>query len=425
MTQKAILFSVAAGAFIVATVPFTTSGTAATILAALTCTSTSPCSSATNTGTGPAFLGSSSKGHGVIGYTRFASTNGTNGESAVFGQDLSTTGTFDMGVQGFSIRGYGVRGKSTSNIGMRGDSATSIGVEGTSTNGVAVAGVSTNNIGVQGQGSNYIGVYGTGSEGVYGTGTTYGTIGIGSSVGMYATGSTYGLYSTGGTNGIGLIGTSSAGQGIYVASNTNRAIEGHTSQAQLGMLVTNGNGSGGEIDGSYAAIIGRSNTFPLVLINSSGQNLLYVDGAGNLYYKGSLIHFGPAAPASAQTTAQQANGAQTEQTGTARLTFGQATVYLSPSLARSIDVRQGYQVLLTPGGDTRGLYVASKFQNGFVVREIQGGRGTLNFDYHVYATASAATPEGARGPAPAIRPAQSTVLTPLPAPKAPAALERP
>src|SRR5262249_45754570 len=74
-----------------------------------------------------------------------------------------------------------------------------------------------------------------------------------------------------------------------------------------------------------------------------------------------------------------------EDSGTAHLVNGTANVYLSPSFARSIDPRFGYQVFLTPGGDTRGLYVAGKFARGFRVREVQGGRGSFDFDYHVYA----------------------------------------
>ena len=78
-----------------------------------------------------------------------------------------------------------------------------------------------------------------------------------------------------------------------------------------------------------------------------------------------------------------------EDTGTAHLVYGSANVYLSPSFARSIDPRYGYQVFLTPGGDTRGLYVAGKYARGFTVREVQGGRSSFNFDYQVSAHADA------------------------------------
>jgi hypothetical protein len=42
--------------------------------------------------------------------------------------------------------------------------------------------------------------------------------------------------------------------------------------------------------------------------------------------------------------------------------------------------------MLTPDGDTKGLFVASKSPSGFVVREVQGGHATISFDYHIYAT---------------------------------------
>jgi hypothetical protein len=66
---------------------------------------------------------------------------------------------------------------------------------------------------------------------------------------------------------------------------------------------------------------------------------------------------------------------------------GVAMVALDAAFAQTIDPRVPYHVMLTPDGDTRGLFVASKGPNGFVVREVQGGRGSLTFDYHIYAPA--------------------------------------
>ena len=60
---------------------------------------------------------------------------------------------------------------------------------------------------------------------------------------------------------------------------------------------------------------------------------------------------------------------------------------LDSTIAQTIDSGTPYQVLITPEGDTRGLYVASKTGTGFVVREVGGGRDSLSFDYHIYATA--------------------------------------
>jgi hypothetical protein len=49
-----------------------------------------------------------------------------------------------------------------------------------------------------------------------------------------------------------------------------------------------------------------------------------------------------------------------------------------------IDLRDGYRVFVTPEGDSKGLYVA-KAAGGFFVREQQGGRSTLPFDYRIVA----------------------------------------
>jgi hypothetical protein len=52
---------------------------------------------------------------------------------------------------------------------------------------------------------------------------------------------------------------------------------------------------------------------------------------------------------------------------------------------RAIDSSRGYRVLITPDGDNRGLFVSNKGSAGFAVREAQGGRSTLAFDYRVVA----------------------------------------
>jgi len=74
-----------------------------------------------------------------------------------------------------------------------------------------------------------------------------------------------------------------------------------------------------------------------------------------------------------------------EDTGTARLVAGEGTVRFDSALAEAIDMQQGYQVLLTPDGDTRGLYVAQKYQGGFIVRETEHGRSSIYFDYRIVA----------------------------------------
>ena len=69
------------------------------------------------------------------------------------------------------------------------------------------------------------------------------------------------------------------------------------------------------------------------------------------------------------------------------LSAGSASVVLDPTFASSIDMRTPYRVFITPDGDTHGLFVALKTARGFIVRETEGGRSSIAFDYRILATA--------------------------------------
>jgi hypothetical protein len=73
-----------------------------------------------------------------------------------------------------------------------------------------------------------------------------------------------------------------------------------------------------------------------------------------------------------------------EDLGGGELVNGRAFVPIDAALADVIDLRDGYRVFVTPEGDSKGLYVA-KAAGGFFVREQQGGRSTLPFDYRIVA----------------------------------------
>jgi len=64
---------------------------------------------------------------------------------------------------------------------------------------------------------------------------------------------------------------------------------------------------------------------------------------------------------------------------------GVANVYFKRDFATTIDQNGQYYVFLTPLGDTRGLYVSVKTPAGFQVRETEGGRSMLEFDYRIVA----------------------------------------
>lgn len=92
------------------------------------------------------------------------------------------------------------------------------------------------------------------------------------------------------------------------------------------------------------------------------------------------------------TFGSQNTRASLEDTGSARLTNGQRIVRFDSAFAGVIDADAGYEVFLTPDGDTRGLYVSQKLHSGFIVREIEGGKNSIEFDYRIIGR-----PRGASG----------------------------
>lgn len=370
-----------------------------TTMSVSTCSSTAACTGGTNGSTGPGVAGVSSLGKGVTGTTTFASTTSSNGQFGIYGQDSSTTGAFDVGVYGLSVRGVGVSGKSTSNYGVRGTSTNSTGVAGTggsrgvfgtgptgvfgygSSRGVYGTVSTSSAIGVSGSSPSYIAVYGTGLYGTYGVGTSYGALGTTSGgTGGYFSSSTY----------HGVTATSSSGTGMYATSGTGYAIEGHAG-GSVGAYVTNSNGNGADVTGTYIGLVARgpSSGFPLVVTDSSGNNLFYVTGTGDVYYHGGIHTFAVTSSGTqALAYSTQTTRPNIQDTGTAQLANGRAVVTLDTTFARTIDRDRPYQVFLTPGGDTRGLYVSSKSPAQFVVREVQGGHGSFTFDYQITAVAA-------------------------------------
>jgi hypothetical protein len=125
----------------------------------------------------------------------------------------------------------------------------------------------------------------------------------------------------------------------------------------------------------------------LQLYNSAGTQVLYVDDSGNVYAAGG---FNPSPirvrDRSVATFTPRAAAPSVEDTGTAQLVGGVADVRLDPTFAQTIDPTTTYRVFLTPGGDTRGLFVQSKTLRDFIVRESQAGHSTVAFDYRIVAT---------------------------------------
>ncbi|MGC1379511.1 MAG: hypothetical protein WA814_00650 [Candidatus Baltobacteraceae bacterium] len=132
---------------------------------------------------------------------------------------------------------------------------------------------------------------------------------------------------------------------------------------------------------------------------ASGKTLgsFSVDAYGNGYFSGNVYTNYATIDNQATrdggrvgTFGTQSTRATIEDTGTTRLMNGEAAVRFDPTFASALDPQRGYQVFLTPDGETRGLYVAAKYEGGFIVRENERGRSTVDFDYRIVAH-----PEGA------------------------------
>lgn len=386
--------------------------------AVVNCSNTTACQTYKNASTGAGLQSESAKGTALIGIAASAG-NGVHG-SSLSGSGVSGTTNKGVGVAGKSTSGFGLSGVSSSSDGVFGLSAgsgTVAGVAGVSTNGYGVSAVSTNSFGLWASSQSTAGVYGKSgtSNGVFGTSNT--------GVGVFGAANAQAGVEGSSSSGDGVFATSSSGYGLEADSSKSDAVHAFNSGTgtAVNALATNGDaidanttsgvalyaltgigtvivaataaGDGADIEGGRFGIIGRAgsgggNNYPLDLTDSGSNQLFYVDDNGNVFYHGTLnpfartprgdVLFGYGTEATSPTV---------EDTGSAQLVDGSALVPLNPTFAQAIDQHNMYKVMLTPDGDTRGLYVASKSPTGFVVREVQGGRGSLTFDYHIYGVA--------------------------------------
>ena len=217
-----------------------------------------------------------------------------------------------------------------------------------------------------------------------GTGLSGTSTGSGDGVLGYSKSGTgvYGLSSSG----VGVYGISSTTDGGYFDGGQGDGVEVHGQNVAL--FANSSKGEAASLEGTTYGVVASARIDPLVLEDSNFNVVFEVDANGNVKYKGSL-----------STLAKTVNGGTTrsfnsnatqptlEDTGTAQLIRGVAAVRLDPAFAASIEPAAGYRVVVTPNGDTRGLFVTGKTAAGFVVRESQAGRSTVTFDYRIVGTA--------------------------------------
>jgi hypothetical protein len=300
----------------------------------------------------------------------FTVTNNGTGNAIEGHAQNSGLGVHDLssaqasGVYGEATTGNGLFGQSSSGPGVYGYSAYSYGVIGQSKSSLGVYGLATTSDGVYGQSTSGDGVYGTSTASSYGSG-------------VYGRSPNYGVYGNSPSYGTGVFGQSSSGV----------AVGGYSAASVSGFFTNAGRG--------MAALIAESDDvggYPFEAMNAyNSDSYFYVDPNGDGFFSGSVT-------ATAYNTAQRVrNGAQVgafnpestqatmEDTGTSRLLNGECAVRFDPAFASTIDTSRGYQVFLTPNGDTRGLYVFAKYEGGFIVRENEHGRSSVYFDYRVVA----------------------------------------
>jgi Flp pilus assembly pilin Flp len=194
-------------------------------------------------------------------------------------------------------------------------------------------------------------------------------------------------------NGTESLGISTAGTSVHGDPARNHGVFGHSiysygidryASDDLGVVAENHNAN-------HYALLANADASENNSFGASGQGAaVYIDG-GNGVFSGSVTaqsfvqglrtRDGGLVAASVSLTPL----ATIEDSGTGRLERGQGIVRLDPALARTIDFRSGYQVFLTPDGETRGLYVAAKYERGFIVRETEHGRSSVYFDYRILA----------------------------------------
>jgi hypothetical protein len=257
---------------------------------------------------------------------------------------------------------------------------------------------------------------GASTTGLYGIATTNTGV-LGTSAATNGNSGVAGISTASSGSGHGVYGRSSNGQGVYGSSSSSNGVEGHaTANAGLGVagfstasagagvagfqLNTSSNSGNGvhaesaDTTGSWVALYGQGDnteTSLFTVFNTVTGGYCTVDPYGNLSCTGSTdvktmrSHHLTSSGQHVLAYAAESASATLDDVGTARMIDGVANVAIDRAFGQAIDARTGYHVFLTPMGDTRGLYVSAKAPGGFEVREAQGGRSTLSFDYRIVA----------------------------------------
>jgi hypothetical protein len=182
-------------------------------------------------------------------------------------------------------------------------------------------------------------------------------------------------------------------EACVVGNNSNASGYGVEGEAPYIGVYGGGNSTytGGLFSGGFIGVDAESPALPLYSYGTVSGGYFYTENNGDGHFSGTVYASGFS---DAVTTrggghvnpyGAMSTEAILEDTGTARIIGGAGTVRFDRAFAQSIETSRGYQVFLTPDGDTRGLYVAQKYEGGFIVRETERGHDSLDFDWRVVA----------------------------------------
>jgi hypothetical protein len=349
------------------------------------CSSTLPCLTKSNTSSGPGIKSTSDHGTGLAATTNAKGSTSGNGASAILGRDIqSANGQFNAGVTGTSKNGVGVQGTS---------GGSGMGVRATSQQGTGIQAVGS--VGVSAFGSFHaVDAETSGDVAVFAHNTNSSSSAL--------------VFRGDNNNGNTVFSVDNSGHTTIAGSieapfqetiNFIGGIQNETISANAG-IQTNGPNFG-----VYAEVVNPSSS-------ATGYFSLTDNPQAWLYQGASVFHnridfevaddgtvfgtgFGTiSAPRVAQKTSTgrsidtytpQTSQPTLEDFGEAQLVDGVANVALDATFGAAINRTAGYLVSVTPEGDCRGLFVAQRTGTGFSVRELQGGRSSIAFVYHIVA----------------------------------------
>ena len=320
-----------------------------------TCTSSSPCIEYDNSGSGPGIRGISVVGNGLSGSTKNKSTF-NNARAGVMGNDVGT-GSFNSGVHGLSVNGTGVSGQSTNAVGVFG-TGLAVGVSGDAPFGVGVRGDTRDGIGMRGDATDGAGVLGSSTTGV----------------GVEAVGG--GMLSSHHYPALSVVGNTSSDLIDGCPSGTANPCSRES--------------AGFSVDNSGNATV---NNLIVVHQTDAAEGIIAfdnidVESPAEFTQNAVCVAGCPASATSVRrvrTYSPQSSQPMIEDNGEAQLVNGSAYVRVDPAFANVVDQRTIYSVSITPEGNSNGLYVNQKTLNGFAVRENNGGRSSVAFEYRIVA----------------------------------------